>query len=321
MRFDLAHPTQHQLRDGVTCGFIAESIMIPILITVTFVDHHSVRWGFVFGAMACIFVSVVYLAIFVAVTKGRSSAESQANVWFVIVCLALAGLAFIELATSTHTSLYTPAMLVGVIFVCIVGDRRMQVVIDLYAIALISLIGWIEGLRGGDFLVWIVVYASTIVVITFICALTVGSLTGQVNFSHAIDTLNESFDDFGFDGTRPGSDTFSEIFRCGLPQVTHVLPALRVAVFTRNRTLERFTLLASWPDEVGDCSDLAHLPALTRALVSNAVDLEPRYCAIPVGYCADGELVMVVQRSDRRTAGSTSGLTRRPSCWPRPSSG
>ena len=113
--------------------------MIPILITVTFVDHHAVRWGFVFGAMACIFVSVVYLAMFVAITKGQFSAESQANVWFVMVCFALTGLAFIELATAIHTSLYTPAMLVGVVFVCIVGDRRMQVVVDVYALVLIAL--------------------------------------------------------------------------------------------------------------------------------------------------------------------------------------
>ncbi len=277
--------------------------MIPVLITVTFVDHHAVRWGFVFAAMACIFVSVVYLAMIVAITKGRFSAESQANVWFVMVCLALTGLAFIELATAIHSSLYTPAMLVGVVFVCIVGDRRMQVVVDVYALGLIGMIGWIEGLRGADFLVSVVVYASTIAVITLICALTVGSLTGQVNFSRAIDSLNESFDDFGFDGSRPGSDTFEEIFRCGLPQVTHVLPAVRVAVFTRNNSLGRFTLLASWPDEVGDCSDLTRLSALTRALVANAVDLDPRYCAIPVGYSADGELVMAIERSpsDTRT--------------------
>jgi len=303
VRFDLAHPTQRQLRDGVSCGLIAESIMIPVLLTVTLVDHHAVRWSYVFAAMACIFVSVVYLAMFVAITKGRSSVESQANVWFVIVCLALAGLACIDLATATYTGLYTPAMLVGVLFVCIVGDRRMQIIVDLYALALIGLIGWIEGLRGADLAVSLVIYASTIAVITFICARTVGSLTGQVNFSHAIDALNETFDDLGFDGSRSGTDTVSKIFRRGLPQVTHILPADRVAVFTRNSSLERFTLVAAWPEEITEYSDLATLPALTRSLVANAVDLDPRYCAIPVGYAPDGELVMVIERSpsDNRT--------------------
>ena len=149
-------------------------------------------------------------------------------------------------------------MLVGVIFVCIVGDRRMQVIVDLYALALIGLIGWIEGLRGADFAVSLVVYASTIAVITFICARTVGSLTGQVNFSHAIDALNETFDDFGFDGSRSGTR-----YRCrrssgaASPRSPTSFPPMRVAVFTRNSSLERFTLVAAWPEEITECSDLA----------------------------------------------------------------
>ncbi len=297
VRFDLEHPTSRQLRDGVTCGLIAESMMVPVLLTVTFVDHGQVRWGYMVGAVACIVASILYQTVFSLTTRGTASVQSQANSWFIIACLAMAGLACIELSTASPAALYTPAMLVGVIFVAIVGDRRMQLVIDIFALALIALIGWVQGLRGAEFAVSIVVYASTIAVLNYICARTVGSLSGQINFSQALDSLNECFDDVGMDLAGSTADTFAEIFSRGLPYVACILPADRVAVFSRSGSLERFTLLASWPDLTEDCSDLARLPAVATVLAHNTVQLDPHYCVLPVGYASDGELVMVIERS------------------------
>ena len=291
------HPTPQQLRDGVTCGLIAESIMVPVLLTLTFVNHSSVHWGYMVAAVACIVASVGYQVAFRLVTKGEAGVRSQANSWFVIACLALAGLACIELSTSTPAALYTPAMLVAVIFVSIVGDRRMQLVIDAYALALIALIGWVQGIRGGNFLVSLVVYASTIAVLNFICARTVGSLTGQINFSQALDALAGSFDEIGRDAARPTSETFAELFARGLPHVARIVPAQRVAVFVRNGAVQRHTLLGAWPDEGDDMSDLARLPAVATALADNSVVMDTWHCVLPVGYAAEGELVMVIERS------------------------
>jgi len=282
--------------------------MVPVLLTLTFVNHTSVHWGYMVGAVACILASIVCQLVFSLATHGQASVSSQANSWFIIACLALAGLACIELSTETPAALYTPAMLVGVIFVSIVGDRRMQIVVDLYALCLIALIGWVQGLRGSEFVVSMVIYASTIAVVNFICARTVGSLTGQINFSQALDSLNECFDEVGVDAARPTSETFTEIFSRGLPYVACILPAQRVAVFIRNGSLQRYSLLASWPDVSADCGDLARLPAVSTALATNTVELVPRYCVLPVGYASDGELVMVIERAlgdvqtDPRTA-------------------
>jgi diguanylate cyclase (GGDEF)-like protein len=296
VHFDLARPTQRQLRDGVICGLIAESIIIPVLILVTLVDHHAIHWNYIVAAAGCILASIIYLAFFVALTKGRASLSAQANAWFVIVCLALSALAFIELASSNPYGQYTPAMLVGVVFVCIVGDRRMQIVVGSYAIALIALITWVEGLRGTEFAVTVSVYACTIAVITLICARTVGSLTGNVNFQQATAELTEVFDEFDLGSVISGRDSFQEIFSRGLPLVPNILPSERVAVFTRNAALDRFTLLSAWPPNGRDVSDLARLPQLIEALVTDTVTLDSRHCVIPVGYTADGELVMAVER-------------------------
>jgi len=296
VHFDLARPTQRQLRDGVICGLIAESIIIPVLILVTLVDHHVIRWNYIVAAAGCILASIIYLAFFVAVTKGRASLSAQANAWFVIVCLALSALAFIELASANPYGQYTPAMLVGVVFVCIVGDRRMQIVVGTYAIALIGLITWVEGLRGTEFAITVTVYACTIAVITLICARTVGSLTGNVNFQQATAELTEVFDEFDLGSVISGRDSFQEIFSRGLPLVPNILPSERVAVFTRNAALDRFTLLSAWPPNGRDVSDLGRLPQLIEALVTDTVTLDSQHCVIPVGYTADGELVMAVER-------------------------
>jgi diguanylate cyclase (GGDEF)-like protein len=282
--------------------------MIPVLLTLTFVNHTSVRWGYMMAAVACIAVSIAYQLVYSLVTRGEASVNSQANSWFVIACLALAALACLELSTSTPAALYTPAMLVGVFFVSIVGDRRMQLVVDLYALALIAVIGWVQGLRGDEFIVSMIIYASTIAVVNFICARTVGSLTGQINFTQALESLNGSFDEVGIDAARPTVDTFAEIFSRGLPYVASILPADRVAVFNRNGSLERFTLVAAWPDLDVPCGDLARHPAVATALSTNTVALDSRYGVLPVGYTSDGELVMVIERSlqdglvDSRTA-------------------
>jgi diguanylate cyclase (GGDEF)-like protein len=298
VKFDLAHPTQHQVRDGLISGVIAESIAVPILLTVIFVGHSQVQWGYILGAFACILVSVVYLALFVVITKGKSNVTAQATVGFVMVCLALSALGFIQLGSSNKFGTYTPAVLVGVTLVCIIGDRRMRLGIDVFAIALVVMISWAEGLRGANLAAVAVVYASTIVVITWIISRAVGSLTGHLNFRRAIDALNETFEDIGPTETETGTDIIQSIFRRGLPLVADVMPADQVAVFARNGKLGRFTLLTTWPDEQEDVSVLAELPELDQALRADSAVLNETYCAIPVGYCIDGELVMVVRRSE-----------------------
>ena len=302
MKFDLAHPNQRQVRDGLISGVIAESIAIPILLTVIFVDRDPVKWWYILGAIGCILVSVVYVALFVVITKGKADLATQATTAFVIICLALTALAFIELGSDNKFGTYTPAVLVGVTLVSIIGDRRMRIGIDLFAIALVAMTSWAGGLRGSELVAVFLVYSSTIVAITWIISRAVGSLTGHLNFRQSIDALHETFEDVGPSTADSATDTIGSIFQRGLPMVADVLPADQIVVLTRNEKLGRFVPLVTWPGEGEDISGLVELPQLDRALHSDSVVLDEAFCAIPVGYCVDGELVMVVRRSgdDRR---------------------
>ena len=112
----------------------------------------------------------------------------------------------------------------------------------------------------------VVVYASTIVIITWILSRALGSLTGHLNFQRAIDALNEIFDDAGRGEADNSTDTVQEVFRRGLPLVADVMPADCVIIFARNGKLERFTPLVTWPGDHDDVSALAELPQLAQAL-------------------------------------------------------
>ncbi len=100
-----------------------------------------------------------------------------------------------------------------------------------------------------------------------------------------------------------GTDIIVAMLHRGLPVVADVIPADQIAVFTRNERLGRFTSLAAWPgNQAEDVSALQECPQLDQALCLDSVALDEAFCAIPIGYCTDGELVMVVRRSefDRR---------------------
>ena len=134
-----------------------------------------------------------------------------------MVCLAMAALGLIELGSSTTFGTYTPAMMVGVIFISIIGDRWMRIGIDAFTIVLIGVVSWVGGVRGSDLVAVVLVYASTIVIITWITARTVGSLNQNVNFRHAINTLNEAIDGGDPGDATTNADDIADVIRRGLP--------------------------------------------------------------------------------------------------------
>ncbi len=297
VRFDLAHPTRRQVRESLLSGAIAVSVAVPVLLAAVFVGRHPARWGYVVAAIGCFVVAIVYLAFFTVITKGRSGVKAQAHVGFVMVCLALSALGFIAVSTSDKFGVVTPAVLVGVTLVSIVGDRRMRVAIAGYAIALVAVIGWAQGFRGAELASVMIVYSSTVVAITWIIARTFGSLNSTVNFRTAVDSLNQVFDEAEGQDAETSTAIIRRVFGEGLPLVSDILPASSVAVYLRNGRLGRFTSLVSWHADRETITELSERPELAQALRTDAPVLTPRHCAIPAGFCVDGELVLAIERT------------------------
>ncbi len=186
--------------------------------------------------------------------------------------------------------------MVGVVFVSIIGDRRMRVAIDTYAIALVVVIAWAAGLRGTALAAALLIYGASILIITWLIARTLGAMNERVNVRRSIAALNDALDD-GPDETETGADLVQDAFSRGLPLVSDLMPADRVMVFARNGKSARFITMAAWPGIHEDAIEVTERPEIGQALDSDSPVLTPRLCAIPIGYCAEGELVMVVERT------------------------
>jgi diguanylate cyclase (GGDEF)-like protein len=125
------------------------------------------------------------------------------------------------------------------------------------------------------------------------------------------DALNEVGSGSG--GPQSNADLIQEIFRRGLPLVPDVMPADRITVYARHG-LGRLVSLASWPGGGPEvCADAAELPEIEAALRTDTVVLAAELCFVPIGYCSEGELVMVVRRTatdhiDHRTTDAAEAL-------------
>jgi diguanylate cyclase (GGDEF)-like protein len=314
VRFEPARPTQH-VREGLVSGQIAEMVALPVLVAVVLLYHQQLRWSYLSGAIACVFVALLYFALFMAVTRGRSPVRSQVMTGLIVSCLTIATLGLLELGTSDPFGTFMPGCLVSVVFMTIVGDRSMRVAIDCFAIAAVVVVGWAEGLGGNRLIAVSVVYASTIVLVTWLTSRAIGSLTQRVSFRRSVGSLNDILNDVGSGsgGTQSNADLIQEIFRRGLPLVPDVMPADRITVYARHG-LGRLVSLATWPaGEPEVCADAAELPEIEAALHTDSVVLGPEICVVPIGYCSEGELVMVVRRTtddqiDHRTTDAAEAL-------------
>ena len=297
MRFDPAQPTRFEARQRLVSGLIAVSVVLPLIFAAVLLGGDATRWGWIAAAAGCIFLAVVYLGLFAAMATTRREPASQASAGFVLVCLSLATLGCLALSSPGESGVFLPAVLVPVVFVSGLGKRWMRIGVDAYAVGLVVAVSVADGLRGERAVAVVVVFASTIVLVTWITARIVGSLTEHVEFRRAMGALNEAFDEIGQAAPDTGVDLTREVLLRGLPLVAGVLPAHRVVVFSHTGRLGQFRPQAGWPEDQPDPSDLAELPELSDALRTDTVVLTDTHCAIPVGLCSDGELVMVIERA------------------------
>jgi diguanylate cyclase (GGDEF)-like protein len=296
VNFDVTRLTPREARDGTTTGLMAASIAVPVLAAAILLDHPHTHWWYLAGAMACALVAVVSVALFMVLSKGRASTTVYTTIAFAVTCLALAALGLLAAGTSDSYGTFAPAVMVGVVFVGIIGNRAMRVAVAIYAIALVAVLAWTSGLRGGNLAATIAVSASTIVIVTAVTARTVGPLNERSHIRRSIGALRAAIDGVGSDDAGEPADSIQAALGRGLPLVPDIIPADRVAVFARSVEARRFVLLAAWPGSEADMSAVAEGPELHQALDSDCPVLTPTLCALPIGYCPEGELVMVVRR-------------------------
>ncbi|HUY65901.1 MAG TPA: GGDEF domain-containing protein [Acidimicrobiales bacterium] len=126
------------------------------------------------------------------------------------------------------------------------------------------------------------------------------ALSERIDFHRSVGALNDALDEVGPDDA--GGDLIEGALSHGLPLVPDVMAADHVVVLARNGNPGGFVSVAAWPGVRDGAPDLAGRPELTRALDSDSTVLTPELCAIPIGRCPEGELLMVVRRTPGRQA-------------------
>ena len=322
VRIDPSHASTVPRGPGLRADRRARCI-IPLLVAVTSSTTSRVRWGYIGGALGLRFrLSASTPPSSLALTHGsRSTSAPRPD-----------GLRH---GLPGHRRPRPPRARVvghlrhlhaggdgGVIFVSIIGDRRMRIAIDAYAVALVG--GGRLGRRSAGHRAGRSVALST----PRPSSSSPGSPPGpsdplnRASTSGAPShTLNEAFDERDPATPTTNADLIQEVFHRGLPLVPDLMPAERVAVFARTGGSAGSP---PWPPgrtaRRRAASSLASSPSWPRRCAPTRSSHGRAHSVIPIGYCADGELVMVVptgidERVDPRTR--RSGRAR----WPRPSCG
>ncbi len=297
MRFDAVRPARH-VREGLVSGQLSELAALPLVLVVVLVYHQGLQWGYLAGALATVFVSLLSFAFFMAVTRGRSGIGAQVMIGFGLACLAVLSLGLVELGTSDSFGTLMPGCLVAVAFISTIGDRAMRIAFDCFAVAVVVVVARSGGLRGDHLAAVTVVYAATIAAITWLISRLVSSSDERVSLRRSIGMLDDALGEIGSGDARSSADLIQEVLRRGLPLVSDVMPAERITVYSRHGHLGRLVSLATWPEGAPEvCEDPGSRPELSEALRSDSVVLGDELCAVPIGYCREGELAMVVRPS------------------------
>lgn len=296
VRFEDDRPTQH-VRESMVAGQIAELAALPVLVAAALLFHEELRWAYLGGALACVFASLLYFALFLALTRGTADIRAQRRASLVLSCLAVATLGLLELGTSAPLGTFLPLSLVIVSFMSIVGDTAMRVVVGGTAVGAVVVVGWLDGVGGNQLAAETLVYAASVVLITWLTSQAVTSLTRRVATRKSVGSLNQALDHVGGQESKSTVDLIQEILRRGLPLVPTLMSAERITVFARQGDPSRFVSLCTWPENTPEvCADPAARPEVIEAMDTDRVVMGDDLCAIPIGYCSEGELIMVVRR-------------------------
>ncbi len=174
----------------------------------------------------------------------------------------------------------------------------------LLAVVLAGLRSWTEGMNAVEVAAVLFAYSSISVLITWRIARALLPRRTAFDPGEVLDGFKAALDDF--DPRHPsvasdsdtGLEAIEPIFRRAVPLVAEIIPARRIIVLSRNETLGCFTPVLTWPVDNQDVSELAELPQLDEALSAGSAILDGARLAVPVGYDAEGELVMLLEGSE-----------------------
>ncbi len=292
MRYADDAAPQEMVQAVLVDGIIAQSVAVPIVVTIAVLDIGHEPWAspWDLAAISLVGFSTLYGLVLTAVQRRRRGISlPPAWVPFMVQMAAFAALTLLNVSTHAPMGYYMPVLFLGLLYTCEFGALSMRLVTLGASVALAGVAAWADGLRGMALVTLVVMFAWIGGVIVVLMGHVVGVLQRALATGHRLQALSDAV---------AGADTVDRGLEIGLPLVDAVLPAELVLVVER-RPGGALTGVASWPADA-ETDRLHGLPELVQALDSDAPVLTAQWCALPIGYRDGAQLAMLVRLRRQR---------------------
>ncbi|MDA8341738.1 MAG: GGDEF domain-containing protein [Actinomycetota bacterium] len=302
--------TRHDLaREAVATGFASQLVCIPVLVSVLLQHDRPVRW-WELGAGAGL--AVTSLAILVAVIATRPASDYSSispELSVALTMMPLVGLCFVQLA-SPHPDLYVPVVVIGALYLALIGDRGMRTTGAVIGVALVAGCAWASHDRGAAFATTVLVGGGAVVAVAWMASHATRSI---------IMSLGSDEDRARLSSALAGAESFAGGLEAALPLVPGVLATDRVVVVGRDATQDSTRCMAWW-EHTGGVETLVldppvdeHAPELADPRLAPALDagevvVDGDRCIVPIGY--DGNLALALVLDHHAVPGESPAAVR-----------
>ncbi|MDA8281153.1 MAG: GGDEF domain-containing protein [Actinomycetota bacterium] len=298
-----------QFRIGLVIAATALSSALCAIVTLAIPHGVPVDWTEVGAGFGAIGVVIAYVIVKYAVVARNSQVVLDPRIVLALVIACVVTVSLVNVAGDGPSWAYEPIYVEIPVFVALIGNSTMRRVTLVATVVGMALSTWtVVPHRGGATWTSIVMFAFVLATVESMVATIMTTLRGRNSARGAINAMMQA---------AATSETLLDGLATCLPLVDGVVSAHRAAVVERSASSGATAVVAGWTRSTltpggrtpgslttastgldpafTDLADGTH-PDLAAALVSPTAVVTDRWCCLPIGYTATGELALVVER-------------------------
>lgn len=276
-----------QFRHVMLSGIIASIVGIPVVLIMFIVHPGPLDWTYVAGALACNLMSVGYLGYNIYKRHRTGMMELNPNGAFVVLVLSLVPLGLLDMATGSSLDFYRPVLIVGIVYVAIIGDIPMRIAVAAFSVGIVIWTAWIEGISGRAFVAEVIVYTSIFIIILWLLRRTLDSLRALIVQREALRSMAEAM---------AQTDSVESAIELGVSMVTKVISCEVAVVLLVDKDGMSQPIVWSYGNKDGESKfGLPSSTVLVEVLKQNRAVLDGQWCMVPIGYSGSSQFVLATR--------------------------
>ncbi|MHB1516765.1 MAG: GGDEF domain-containing protein [Acidimicrobiales bacterium] len=309
VQIQLSHGARSEVRAHTQHSLVVGVILVLLVVGAASAGNAHPQTVSVVAAGACLFVAAISVALYAAVIGARRSGSLRSVLHSIVAALSLAAIGFVATGAPGLSAVFLPTVVLPVVAAGALCTRWVHLGVAMLAVATVVTVSVWDPLSAGHLLAQIGVLTGAIVVITWITAGLARTSTELSQVRRELAELSVALDGALAATVGCAADHPGNVLRAGFTSIAKLVSANRIAVFSRNGSYGRLVCQDRWsaddprPEDRDPrhdvnlgVSSLAQQPVLDDAIESGEIVVTGSHCAIPIGWCNDGELIMVIER-------------------------